>query len=107
MSIMNLFRDFAISAHIKGANTKQDVQARALANPGVVLILMGLVLALEPFGAAGAQTVSSGLGGLDDTIEAIVRFIMNAAVVVGVLAIAYGIKLVIDKSNERENVKNG
>jgi len=107
MKITHLFRDISVSAYVRSANAKHFAQQRAAANPGLTLIMMGVALTLLPFGAAEAQTLGDMLNNWTETVKSIVAFIMNAAVVVGVLAIAYGIKLVIDKSNDRENVKNG
>lgn len=107
MKILSSFRDVSLSAAIQASNAKFDLHSKAVHNPGVLLILFGLILALAPLGAAQAQDLISTMAALEGTLQGIVNFIMNAAVVVGVLAIAYGIKLVIDKSNDRENVKNG
>lgn len=72
--------------------------------------LIGLCLLLFGTASYGADS-SEGLSGILSTgsslITDIVDFIMNVAVVMGVGAILYGLKLVYDKSNDRENVKNG
>lgn len=76
------------------------------ANLGVAVLLMGLALFLAPMGAHAAGLVEM-LGRFGDAAEAIIDFVMLGALVVGVLGIAYGCKLILDKSNDRENVKNG
>lgn len=96
----------SLAAYVRGANCAYALRKTATNNLGFSIVLMGLALTLLPLGV-DAQTISGTLDGLNQTLRDIVNFAMNAAVVIGVLAILYGVKLVIDKSNERENVKTG
>lgn len=103
MNLVNAFGTFALQTYIKSTNA---MRWYAHNNPGVLLVLLGVVMMAAPLDVS-AQSVKSVAEGLDGTIKSIVKFIMNIAVVVGVGAILYGTKLIIDKSNDRENVKNG
>lgn len=68
-----------------------------------LLALFFLLAAPEAF---AQQKIEDMLQGGQSVIQAAVSFLMNLSVVLGLAAIIYGFKLIYDKSNERENVKN-
>lgn len=105
MKLATFFQNLSLSTAVRAGNLKHDLRAAIINNPGVLLILFGLILTLLP-DAVLAQGLAGAMNRWTDTLKAIVSFVMNIGVVVGVLAIFYGAKLVIDKSNDRENVKN-
>src|SRR3546814_17263203 len=55
---------------------------------------------------ASAQGVTGMLDGLSEASKAGVDFLVLLALLVGVGAILFGLKLVVDKSNDRADVKN-
>jgi len=83
--------------------------AATVKSPAIPMALFAVTLLMFPFEPLMAQGVGvRGLmGGWSDTVKSGVNFIMTVSVLVGVCAIFYGLKLIWDKSNERENVKTG
>lgn len=111
MTLLSKSKGFCLSLYVK-SNTARHVAVSALRNrvihnPGVTMLMIGLMMTLAPLGLAQAQTFQDVSSNWTSTIISMVEFIMNVAVLIGVAAIGWGIKLMIDKSNERENVKNG
>lgn len=51
-------------------------------------------------------TVGSMVDSWTDSVKRVQTLIIYGALVAGLMAIAYGCKLIVDKSNDRENVKN-
>jgi hypothetical protein len=68
----------------------------------VSVALMGLNASKMAYAAGG---VVGMLSNIDSASKAMVTTIVNVAVVMGVLGVVYGLKLIKDKSNDRENVK--
>ena len=58
-------------------------------------------------GASRAQGVSGLMSNWTTSVNSMINFLSIACLLVGALAIAYGAKLIVDKSNERGDVKNG
>ncbi len=68
----------------------------------VTVALMGVNASKMAYAAGG---VVGMLGNLDAASKATVTTLVNVAMVMGVAGVLYGLKLIKDKSNERENVK--
>lgn len=102
---MNFLRDLSISLFTRGQIARHTMAKSVLANPGVVLVVLGMTLATLPLGAHAAS-LSEVFTNWATTARDFINFVMICAVVVGVMAIFYGCKLIVDKSNDRENVKN-
>jgi len=103
---MNLIRNSSIALYAGVASAKLSLVRKLARNPvGTMMVLMGLALTATPLGAhaAGLADLMQDWG---NTLRSVIDFIMTVAVVVGVGAIFYGLKLIVDKSNDRENVKN-
>lgn len=83
----------------------QDCRRKTFLNL-VFITSLALILLFAAPEVFAQQTIESMLEGGQSVIQATVSFLMNLAVVLGLGAIIYGFKLIYDKSNERENVKN-
>jgi len=108
--IASSLRNFCISIFSTANSVKfavQDKVATAVKSPVIPMALFAMTLFMFPFEPILAQGVKGLMGGWTDTVRAGIDFIMIIAVLVGVCAIFYGLKLIWDKSNERENVKTG
>jgi len=57
--------------------------------------------------AAQATDLTTVATGFDNGVKSFMNLVVDGALLVGLLGIAYGCKLIFDKSNDRENVKNG
>ncbi len=55
--------------------------------------------------AAAAQGVAGMFTGITEAVEAGIDFLVLLALLLGVISILYGLKLIVDKSNERADVK--
>ena len=99
------FTHLSIIAYVKARGFVEGIVAKMLSNPGVPLVLAGTALTLTPF-AASAGGITDVINGWQNAINSIIDFTMLGALLVGVLSIAYGCKLIVDKSNDRGDVKN-
>src|SRR3546814_9272641 len=70
------------------------------------ITFMLLALTMLWVAPASAQGVTGMLDGFSEAIKAGVDFLVLLALLVGVGAILFGLKLVVDKSNDRADVKN-
>ncbi|WP_454740383.1 DUF6750 family protein [Cupriavidus necator] len=68
----------------------------------VTVALMGVNASKAAYAAGG---ITGMLGNIDSTAKASVTTLVNIAMVMGVAGVLYGLKLIKDRSNERENVK--
>ena len=101
----NLFRDLSIIAYVKMRNTLEGWISKLLANPGIAAVTAGAGLTALPVGAHAAG-VSGVISGWKGAVNDIIDFTLLGALLTGVLAIGYGCKLIVDKSNDRGDVKN-
>ncbi|QYY33618.1 hypothetical protein K2O51_31835 (plasmid) [Cupriavidus pinatubonensis] len=68
----------------------------------VSVALMGVNASKMAYAAGG---VVGMLSNIDNASKATVTTLVNIAMVMGVVGVLYGLKLIKDKSNDRENVK--
>jgi len=109
MTIPSL-RNFCIYAFVKAnslTSSAQDRLASAIKSPAIPMALFAMTLLMLPVEPLFAQGMRDLMGGWGNTVKSGIDFIMLVSVLVGVCAIFYGLKLIWDKSNERENVKTG
>lgn len=99
MSITKLYLNISLFAYGLGVKARQKL----LTAPA--LMVMGLGSTIP--GLASANGIRGVLGRWEDTINDGIDFIMVVALIMGVGAILYGVKLILDKTNERADVKNG
>lgn len=101
--MIDIYYTVAAKAHIKLLDSADYAKNKIKEKAGHTLIGAGLL-------TVSSVAFSQGLEGIlttgKTTIESIVTFIMSLAVLIGVGGIFYGVKLIIDKANDRENVKN-
>lgn len=100
MGILSLYRNFCIQAVVRGSSLR-DKAARLLINRRV----LGFMLIGAP-AAANAAGVSDMLKGWSEGANAAIEFAVLACLLVGLTAVGYGCKLIVDKSQERGDVKN-
>ena len=103
--MLNLYRNLSIALFTRSVIAKDGVVKKITTQQGLAMLVLGLAMMMLPFGAHAAG-ISGLLTNLGTTAREGVDFFMIIAVLVGVSAIFYGCKLIIDKSNDRENVKN-
>ena len=103
--MLNLYRNLSIAIFTRGVIAKDGFKQKMLSQQGFAMLMLGMALLMLPLGAHAAG-VSGLLSNLGTTVRDGIDFLMLVAVMVGVGAIFYGFKLLIDKSNDRENVKN-
>lgn len=96
---MNIIYNFFAKTYLAKERGKQFVKNHSAIFLGIALVLMG--------STAHAASISDILTNGEELIVDLVSFIINLAVIMGIGAIMYGLKLIYDKSNDRENVKNG
>lgn len=107
--MISKIRSFSIHAYVRA----QDLMSRALRSAsttvarhlGVSVVVGTAALATTPM-SAQALGLTTIMDNWKTSINATIDFVMLGALLVGVLGIAYGAKLILDKSNDRENVKN-
>ena len=104
--MLNLYRNFSIAIFTRSVIAKDGIAKKIVSQQGLAMLMLGLALLMMPLGAHAAG-ISGLLSNLGTTVRDGVDFVMLVAVLVGVGAIFYGCKLIVDKSNDRENVKNG
>lgn len=99
--MIDLYNKVGAKLYISAENTAEKL-IKKIAKSSFMIGVIGF--------ASPAFAQSNGVQGiLDDgatTIKGIIDFIMIVAVLMGVGGILYGLKLIMDKSNDRENVKN-
>lgn len=100
----SLFTLYSLWATETGSAVKEMGQIAHKNIRTITFLLMALtMLWVAP---ASAQGVTGMLDGFSDAIKAGVDFLVLLALLVGVGAILFGLKLVVDKSNDRADVKN-
>ena len=102
----NLFRNISIFVHVKIRDALDALHRRLLSNPGVAVIAAGGALTALPFAANAGNGITGLLTGWGDAVNKGIDFTMLVALAVGVGAIFWGCKLIVDKSAERGDVKN-
>jgi len=107
---MKKLNDLCIRAFIAADGLKLQARQsmlRAVRSPVVPALFFAMTLVLFPFEPTMAAGLRDLMGNWGETARSAIDFIMIVAVLTGVCAIFYGLKLIWDKSNERENVKTG
>ena|GEM_PF-3019756 len=103
---MSTLQHLAIVAHVHAGSLKSRIIRFLEHNPGVLMILFGVAVVALP-DVVMAKGLSSQLDDWSSTVKDIVNFIMTVAVLIGVGGILYGCKLIMDKANDRADVKTG
>lgn len=100
----NLYYGGAARVHLAILNAGENITTKI--NKKASKYIFGGAL----ISASSTVFAQSGVVGIldrgDELVRNIVDFIMVVAVLMGVGGILYGLKLIMDKSNDRENVKN-
>lgn len=100
----NLYYDIAAKTHNKALDVCEYVGNKLKKRSNTVV--GGAMIAMVSSGVYADASLKTILDAGKTTAGDVVAFIMTIAVLMGVGGILYGLKLIMDKSNERENVKN-
>lgn len=105
INMMDFYYNTAARTHIAVHNAKRKIAEKLVDKASKYALASGFLAFTAPAFAEGTG-VSGILSSGETLIADIVDFIMKLAVLMGVGGILYGLKLIMDKSNDRENVKN-